>query len=81
MLKGTQGVFARVYELRNNPLILKGLSGIGDIEEGRYHNSYEKSNPYYMGIEQDMENRRKDRENMARDFNKAFQAAKVKLGV
>ena len=65
------GVFARAFELRDDPLLVKGFS----------REELDELKSFYIGPERDLENRRKDKENFARDFNKAFQAAKIKLGV
>lgn len=67
------GIFVRAQELRNDPLLVKGFSGT-ELDEliDELH---------YIGPERDLENRRKDKENLAKDFGKAFQAAKIRLGV
>jgi hypothetical protein len=83
-LKNMPNAFARAFELRNDPLLVKGFSREEEINEHRYDINFsrkERKSLYYIGPERDLENRRKDKENFARDFNKAFQAAKIKLGV
>ena len=79
--KNMPGILDRVFELRNNPLVLDAYDGKASIDLLRYYENSKREKFRYKGIESDMENWRKDRENFTRDFNKAFQAAKQKLGV
>ncbi|MCL2208229.1 MAG: hypothetical protein FWB90_09115 [Fibromonadales bacterium] len=74
--KNMPGIFSRVLDLRNDPLIAEFYEPLDKIDTSRYSIEFQ-----YRGIERDVENWRKDKANLARDFNKAFQAAKVRLGV
>jgi len=78
--KNMPGILDRVFELRSNPLLLEAYDGKSPIDLSRYYESPKREKFRYRGIESDIENWRKDRENFARDFNKAFQAAKQRLG-
>jgi len=86
-LLGIFGIFDRVARLGENALLVKGFTGAEKIDESRYYKVFENilgnnaRSMQYIGPEQDILNRRKDRENLARDFGKAFQAAKIRLGV
>jgi hypothetical protein len=79
------GLFARVQELHNDLLLVKGFNNkMQDMDISSYHKDFEKHcsrKNLYIGPEWDIENRQKDKENFARDFNKAFQVAKTRLGV
>ncbi len=79
-LKNMPGILDRVFELRNSPLLADIYEDITDVDM-RYYKSPKMEKFHYRGIESDIENWRKDRDNFARDFNKAFRAAKQKLGV
>jgi len=79
--KNIPGILDRAWGLQNNPLLSGAYDGKYSINELRYYRSRERKKFHYKGIESDIENWRKDRENFARDFNKAFQAAKQRLGV
>jgi len=69
MLKGTQGVFAKVYELRNSPLL-------ADI----YEDITDAGNMQYIGPEEDRVNFRRDMHSWAGDFRSAFFASRQRLG-
>jgi len=79
-LKNMPGILDRVFELRNNPLLLDAYDGKSSIDTLRYYEGPKREKFRYRGIESDIENWRKDKANFARDFNKAFRAAKQKLG-
>jgi len=79
--KNMPGILDRIFELRNNPLLLDAYDGKSSIDALRYYESPKREKFRYRGIESDIENWRKDKANFARYFNKAFQAAKQKLGV
>jgi len=83
ILLGIFGIFSRVQELHNNPLLVKGFSGteLDEFIDNLRNRKFPSHSLQYVGPEQDILNRHKDKENLARDFNKAFQAAKVRLGV
>jgi len=67
---GILGIFDRVAQLREDPLLADIYEDIEDID-----------NFHYMGPEADRENLRKDMRNWATDFGKAVSVAKQKLGV
>jgi len=73
---GIFGIFDRVAQLREEPLIADIFKEVDALRNGEY-----TSTNRYVGPSRDFENFRKDKENLARDFNKAFKAAKQRLGV
>jgi len=75
---GIFGIFDRVAQLRENPLLADIYKDIDALRNGEFELALPNR---YVGPQRDFENFRKDKENLARDFNKAFKAAKVKLGV
>jgi len=74
---GIFGIFDRVAQLRENPLLADIYKDVEDLRNGEFV----KSPNRYVGPRRDLENFRKDKENLARDLGAAFKAAKLKLGV
>ena len=80
MLKNFIGIFSRVHELRNDPLLADIYEDMTDINNYRSVKNGGNGVPY-IGPERDRENFRKDIQNWRTDFGKAFQATKIRLGV
>jgi len=75
---GIFGIFDRVAQLREDPLLADIYKDIDALRNGEF----ELASPNrYVGPQRDFENFRKDKENLNNDLRKAFAAAKAKLGV
>jgi len=74
---GVFGVFDRVAQLRENPLLEDIYEEVAALRNGEFAGSSNR----YRGPMRDLENFRKDKENLNNDMRKAFAAAKSKLGV
>jgi len=75
---GIFGIFDRVAQLREDPLLADIYKDVEALRNGEFELTLPNR---YVGPSHDFENFRKDKENLARDFNKAFRAAKQRLGV
>jgi len=78
IFSGIFGIFDRAAQLRENPLLADIYRDVEALRNGEFELALPNC---YVGPSRDLENFRKDKENLNNDLRKAFAAAKAKLGV